>query len=178
MAALEYQDRAALQEISNRLGIPAQWVDRLIQFESAWNPAAKNPYSSARGLIQIIDTSAQEIGFKNSLDAITKNPTIEQQLKNIVYPYLSKKRPIKSKQELYMAVFYPAAKSWPLDKEFPANVQAVNPGIKTVRDYMRRVDPDYMAFGIPLAILALAFLFYKSKIFQLTKGEKRNGQET
>jgi len=38
-----------------------------------------------------------------------------------------------------MAVFYPVARTWPLDKEFPSIVQQKNPGIVTVEDYMNKV---------------------------------------
>lgn len=133
---------------------------RLIDFESGWNPRAKNPYSSAMGLIQFTDSTAYDLGFKNSSDLVNKNPTITDQLP-IVKQYLMPFKPFYGKQSLYMAVFYPAARTWPLEKQFPSAVKAVNPGIDTVQSYIDKVDKT-SGGGIPVSsvLLAIAAFFF------------------
>jgi len=128
-----------LNDIAIRLGIPYENLYNLIKFESGFNPLIKNPNSSARGLIQFIDSTAQSLGFKDSLDLVTKNPTIQQQLP-IVQKYLEQFYPFDGKQSLYLSVFYPKYRNVEPDTPFPENVQRVNPGIKTPADYIRKVE--------------------------------------
>jgi len=37
-----------------------------------------------------------------------------------------------------MAVFYPSALSWPIDRRFPDNVIAMNPSFETPGDYISK----------------------------------------
>lgn len=152
----------ALINVSNRLGIQPGTLDMLIEFESKWNPKAANPYSSAKGLIQFIDKTARGLGFASSQHLVNSFPTVVGQLRGPVYRYLVKHKPFSTDQSLFMAVFYPKAKTWPLHKEFPQYVQKVNPGIRTVNDYMQKV---YKKLGLtkvsPLLILLLGIgVFY------------------
>lgn len=154
---------AKIREIANRLGIPAEWLDALINFETAgtYDPTIKNPYSSARGLIQVIDSTARsEFNVSDSLSLVKNYPTFNEQMENVVYPYLAKYAPFESKQELYMAVFYPAYRKAPADTIFSESVRKVNPGITTVQDYVdfvdRRVKPEKLALNrrvLPLALI-------------------------
>lgn len=158
----------ALQEVSASLGIDPMDLYNLIKFESNWNPQAKNPNSSARGLIQFTDKTAQSLGYKDSLDLVTKNKSIESQLYFPVLQYLSKFKPFPTKQSLYMSVFYPVARNWPLSKEFPDTVKKVNPGIVTVADYINKIDKKAVA-GIPgglLSLMVLGLIFFFSKGFR------------
>ena len=132
--------KKALQEIAGKLGVKYSWLWKLINFESRWNPQAKNPYSSARGLIQFIDSTARNLGYKNSLDLVTKHPTITSQLRTPVYNYLKQFKPFPTKQSLYMAVFYPKARKWHSKAVFPFRVMIANPGIFTVQDYINYVE--------------------------------------
>lgn len=126
--------------IAQRLNADPQHLYNLIEFESKWNPKIKNPYSSARGLIQFIDSTAQDLGFLNSKDLVDKNPTIDQQL-DIVEKYLKRYAPFdNSKQNLYMSVFYPKYRKVPIDTVFPAHVLKVNKPLRTPRDYIKFVD--------------------------------------
>lgn len=135
----EKNERNVLSEVASRLQVDPSHLYRLINFESGWNPKAKNPYSSARGLIQFIDSTARELGYENSLDLVEKNPTVEEQLAGPVYQYLKKYAPFPNEQSLYMAVFYPVARRWSLGTEFPEHVKKVNPGIEVVGDYVEKV---------------------------------------
>lgn len=154
-------ERATLQLIASRIGASPDDLYRLIQFESKWNPTAKNPLSSARGLLQFTDSTAKSLGYKNSVDLVNKNPTVNDQL-FVVEKYLSRYAPFTGKQSLYMAVFYPAARNWNQAQAFPAAVQSVNPGIRTPADYMRLVDGKALAklaiVPIIAGMIALYFL--------------------
>lgn len=49
-------------------GLPAGYLSRTAQIESAMNPNAKNPKSSAGGLFQFINSTAQQYGLINRYD--------------------------------------------------------------------------------------------------------------
>jgi hypothetical protein len=137
--AIDAEEMFLVNGIANRLGINYSDLLRLIEFESGFKPDAKNPYSSARGLIQFTDATARSLGFSDSLDLVTKYPTVASQLP-IVEKYLKQFAPFTDKQSLYLAVFYPEYRRLPLDTRFPDCVRAVNPGIDTVQDYIDLVD--------------------------------------
>ena len=54
-AAIQYADH---------YGIPRDLMLGYFGYESNWNPLAKNPHSSARGLGQIIDSTGKGLGLK------------------------------------------------------------------------------------------------------------------
>lgn len=141
MAILTRTERDTLNQVSANLGVNPPDLEQLIQFESRWNPAIKNPNlkSSARGLIQIIDDRARQIGFINSLDAVQKNPTISLQLKNVVYPYLKLFTPIQNRNVLAMSVFLPAFRYKDINTAIPTKYREGNPGIYRISDYLKKV---------------------------------------
>jgi len=116
-----------------------QWLASLIQFESGSNPLAQNPFSSARGLIQFMNSTARSLGYKSANDLVDKYPDFDSQLSNPVKTYLSQYSPFPTEQSLYMSVFYPAARTWDPNRVFPPAVLAVNPGITTVQSYIDKV---------------------------------------
>lgn len=133
------QDLQSLNDMAVRLGVSYSDLFSLINFESGFNPLAKNPNSSARGLIQFIDSTAQSLGFTDSLDLVTKNPTIQKQLP-IVEKYLMQFYPFDGKQSLYLAVFYPKYRYVSPETQFPDSVKKANPGINTPADYVAFVE--------------------------------------
>lgn len=136
---LTVDERQALEDVADDLGVEVVWLWALIEFESGWNPTIKNPTSSARGLIQFMNATAREMGYSSSLHLVIKNPTREKQLRGPVLDYLRDWMPYPTAQSLFMGVFLPAARFWPEDSEFPEKVQAANPGIVTVGDYVQHV---------------------------------------
>lgn len=148
-----------LKIIAENLRVPYNNLYRLISFESAWNPAAKNLRSGARGLIQFTNATARKMGFSSADDLVKKNPTIIDQLK-LVQSYLSPFAPFPTAQSLYMAVFYPAARSWMPGTRFPESVRLANPGIDSPDDYVAFVDGkkqiDSKGIFALIAIVALA----------------------
>jgi hypothetical protein len=145
---------SALEQAAAQIGVDPSWLHAIIMLESSGNPQAWNkiPYNKdrvdagieqpkyARGLIQFIDTSAQAIGFKDSLDLVTKLPDYDSQLMGAVVPYFAQYKPFTTKQDFYMSVFYPAFRKVPPETMFSAKVRKVNPGIDTVQSYIDHVD--------------------------------------
>lgn len=152
-------DLSYMASIAKSLGVSSGDLYDLIKFESGWNPSAKNPYSSARGLIQWVDWSARELGYDSSEDLVLRNPTIADQL-TLVKRYLDKYKPFNSTQSLYMAVFYPKARNWPPNQEFSDTVKKANPGIRTPLDYVNKAKGYRGIAGIVFAAVS-AFLIYK-----------------
>lgn len=154
-------EKAYITAAALAVGTRPDDLNALIAFESNYDPQAKNPYSSARGLLQFTNAAAQDLGYKNSTDLIAKNPTFTTQIKNAVIPYLSRYAPFSSQQSLYMSVFYPAARDWPPSTVFPPNVQAANPGIKTISDYIKKVNSKkLLPLMLPVSIILLIALVY------------------
>lgn len=157
---LNNEQAAELERIARLLQTDPAWLYQLIDFESGWNPAAKNPYSSASGLIQFIDKTARSLGYSSSADLVRKNPTIEDQLKSPVYRYLSQFSPFPTLQSLTMAVFYPEYRSVSPNTSFPDTVKINNPGINSPRDYMMRVIAKSLIVpGSVVVLFAAAGLF-------------------
>lgn len=121
-----------IERVSGQLNIHPSWLANVINFESGGNPQARNPYSSATGLIQFIPSTASRLG--TSTDALY-GMTGRQQMAYVERYFSSYAGKLRSQEDVYMAVFYPKAIGNP-DYPFPASVTAVNPGIYTPRDYV------------------------------------------
>lgn len=132
----------SLNVVAKMLNVEVEFLVKLITKETAgtWNPQIKNPISSARGLIQFMDATAQDMGYSDSLHLVTEYSTIESQLENPVYSYLRKYAPFATNAELYLSVFYPAYRKQDYRKEFPENVIKSNPRIKTPAHYVAFVE--------------------------------------
>jgi len=168
-------EREALKAVAQRLGVPTDWLAAVINFETAgtWNPTIKNPNSSARGLIQFLDKTAQGLGYQSAVDLVTKHPTIESQLRGPVLKYfLQFAPPFKTKQELWFSVFLPRYKKSPMntviyhdDPAKQAAFRRANPGIKTVGDYYHKLEKMFykgQSKVLPvIATLALGFLAFR-----------------
>jgi hypothetical protein len=153
-----------MEAVSASLGIPPAWLRALIQFESRWQPAARNPISGARGLIQFTNTTARGMGYADADDLVTRHPTIEAQLSGPVLAYLTRYKPFPTQQSFYMSVFYPAARNWPASQAFSRAIRTVNPGIVTVGDYVNRVNGTKVKMaigGVLLLAVAAGALWYQ-----------------
>src|SRR4030042_2358111 len=158
MIKLNEREKELFGDISAQLGVHATDLYKLINFESGWNPSIKNPLSAARGLLQFTDKTAVRLGFLDSLDLVTKNPTIMDQLA-IEKRYLGYYAPFRNKQDLYLSVFYPAARRSDPLSSFPEYVQKVNPGIHKVIDYVNRVEGIVGNTLSTVALIAAGFFF-------------------
>lgn len=142
MKKLTDSEASALYFAADKLGVVADDLAALINFESAFNPLAKNKITGARGLIQFLHSTARSLGYKDADDLVTRNPTIELQLKGPVLAYLSQFKPFSQPypQSLYLSVFYPAYRYKSPDTAFSDSVRNANPGINFVRDYVAWVE--------------------------------------
>lgn len=97
---------ASVKDIAQKLGFVPEWLMQVFMIESSLNHRAVNPVTKATGLIQFMPATAARLG--TSIEAL-KAMTNVQQL-TYVYKYLLPYRgKIKSYQDLYFAVFFPAA---------------------------------------------------------------------
>jgi len=152
-----------LESVSQKLSVNPAWLWSLIQFESRGDPAARNPISGARGLIQFMHATAREMGYIDADDLYEKNPSFDKQLTGPVYLYLKKYAPFPTKQSLYMSVFYPVARRWDPATYFPALVRKQNPGIDTVQSYIDHVEGKISkkkAAGMGVILLLCGIVYY------------------
>ncbi len=149
----------ALQAAADALGMERDWLYNVIAEESSWNPAAYNS-SGAVGLIQFMPKTLKGLGLvsiqladqigsgpvpeavKQAVrqEFLAKYPDTESQLAGPVRAYFRPYGPFDSAQSVYMTVLYPSYRNKSLDTALPANVQAANPGIETVGDYVAAVE--------------------------------------
>lgn len=164
---------AAFQDVANALQVPVIWLYKLVNAESAFNPQAKNEYSTARGLIQFTNGTARDLGYQDSSEIVRKYPDIASQMRTPVYQYLQKYFPFANEKEFYLSVFLPAYRKAPEDTILPDKYRAGNIGIASVGDYVRFVNRQWMKltgenpqqffFIIAAGIAAAALLYTISK---------------
>lgn len=158
---LTLSQKSAASRAAQKLGIDVEWLLAVIQHESGGNPKIKNPKSSARGLIQFMDSTARGMGYQSSQDLVNRFPTFESQVEGPVVSYYQKYAPWGSRDEFLGTVFYPAYRRGKLDVVLPSDVRAANPGFTTLRDYAKRVWARYKGIKIvetstPILLTALA----------------------
>jgi hypothetical protein len=125
----------ALVALSGQLGIDPAWMANVIQFESRWNPQAVNRSTGASGLIQFMPSTAKGLG--TTVEAI-RRMTAGQQMQYVAAYFRRFRGKLRSQEDVFMAVFYPAAVGRGASYRFPARVTKVNPGIYTAGDYARK----------------------------------------
>jgi hypothetical protein len=140
--------KSNVQALATEFGVDPSVIAGLIQYESGWNPQAKNPNSTSKGLIQFVDSTAQSLGFQDSQDLVNQFPDVDSQLLGPVADYWRKYAPYNSQEEFILAVFYPAWRAKSLDTELPQSVKDVNPGIDTLGDYVSNVEKHMSAFAV------------------------------
>jgi hypothetical protein len=129
--------------------IGVKWDDlaAVMMFETAGTMSAsvQNPVSKATGLIQITYDEARKLGF--TLDKCAKMSEVEQ-LQKVVVPYLKPKKPkYGSVEDLYLCIFFPAARGHSDDfiigardsTAFDGKVYAQNKGFDKDNDGFVRV---------------------------------------
>ena len=98
---------AKVQSVAQGLGLPAEWLMAVMYVESKLKPWAKNPGSSASGLIQWIDATAQAVHGVSSAQIRAMNGL--QQL-DLVERYLAGfSGRLTSLWAVYFAVHFPIA---------------------------------------------------------------------
>lgn len=174
-----------LADVAARIKANPADLDALISLESGWNPEAYNS-SGAIGLIQFMPQTLKDYGLLSTAlmnrvptrgvvpedvkqavraEFLSKYPTIQAQLYGPVLTYFKRYMPFPTKQSLYMAVFYPAYRNVDPMTAMPDSVQKQNPGVKTVADYIAKVESrntmkNIAKVGGVLGVAAIAALGY------------------
>ena len=189
MFKAEYEN--AMNQVAALLKMNPAWLYNVIMLESAWNPAAYNK-SGAVGLIQFMPKTLKDYGMLSAqlaakiptgktpvpesikqevrTEFLAKYPDVVSQLQGPVLRYFRRYRDYPTEQSVYMTVLYPAYRNASLDTAFSADVQAQNPGIKTVGDYVALVQSraktrDLIAKAkSPLSLLAVAAIGFAGYI--------------
>lgn len=140
---------------AGRIGIDPSWLANVINFESGGNPQARNPISGATGIIQFMPSTARTLG--TTTDALFGMTGAQQMgwVERYFRPYVGR---LRSQEDVYMAVFYPAYIGKP-DTQFPANVTASNPGIYTPRDYVAKANDRAKLKGVLLGAAGAAYTY-------------------
>lgn len=170
-ASLSTAGLQALFDVAAAIGARPEWLYKLIHFETAgtFDPLIRNyAGSSGRGLIQFMDATAKGLGYAGSADLVDRHPTVEGQLRGPVLAYFKTMgMPYKTPQDLYMTVFLPKYRKAAADTviyqgepEKQATFRRYNPGIKTVGDYVRKVEGKIPEIGgwVPVAAAGLVGL--------------------
>ena len=149
-----------LAEVSDKYGIPFEWLANLINHETAgtWNPSIQNSIG-ATGLIQFIPSTA--LGYGVNVNQLAQMSFTEQL--TYVDAYLArnlrrvlgengKVKDTFNQTDLFMTIFYPVAVGNP-NYTFPVNVQVANSGIRTPQDYTYRAlrNPPFPLENYPSA---------------------------
>ena len=125
----------AIAQAANDLDIDPYALANVINHESGFNPQAKNPNSSASGLIQFMEATANRLGTTTahirSLSALDQMVWVRR--------YFEPFGPLRSKHAVAMAVFYPRAINWPSFRPFPLRVIRAN-SVFTPGGYLRRMS--------------------------------------
>lgn len=96
----------SVKNIAQNLGFAPEWLMQVFMNESSINHRAVNPITKATGLIQFMPATAASLG--TSIEALKAMTNVQQLF--YVQKYLQSYRgKINSYQDLYFAVFFPAA---------------------------------------------------------------------
>lgn len=97
---------AKVKVVAATLGIPADWLMVVMYKESRLKPNAKNPKSTATGLIQWLESTAEGLGTTTAKLAAMNGL---QQLDYVLAYYKPYAKRCKSLTDTYLAVHYPVA---------------------------------------------------------------------
>ena len=120
--------RSQVQRAADALGVPFGWVDTVFFIESGRDTTAYNSNTGASGIWQLTAPTAGDIGMDLPMVVFRALPLYDQ----VTYYIKNTKRWSgynASPYALYLVNFYPAARSWPVDKAFPQYVYDVNKGL-------------------------------------------------
>lgn len=103
-------DKAAflveVNKVAGRLGVNPDWLMGVFWKESGLNPAAVNGSSGATGLLQFMPATATSLGTSTAAFKTMSGKGQLAYVEKYLRPYMGRMR---SFEEVYMAVFFPAA---------------------------------------------------------------------
>lgn len=200
-----------LVDLAANIGTDPLWLWEVLNFESGHDPKAYNAASGAVGLIQFMPRTLKGLGLLSAslasqvpdtgtvpssvkqavrAEFTARFPTWESQMQGPVKTYFQNapvRPPYRTRQALYMKVFYPAAATVDPSTTFATLYERYegaawedkleafyrqNPKIKTVADYvnkaqilaMKKPTMPQLAFGLgAVGMLAVASLLFVSQ---------------
>lgn len=144
--AVTPQLAAAIVKVAREIGAHPYDLANEINFESAhtFSPSVRGPSGgTATGLIQFTSGTAKGLGTTTAALAAMSGPE-QMEWVQLYFDRARRGRPLDDPQKLAMAVFYPAAMSWPSDRQFPPDVIARNTHIVDGRPFPIRTPADYV----------------------------------
>jgi hypothetical protein len=156
-ARVDQAFRVKVREITGTLSFDPNWLMAVMGFETGYtfSPAARNPGSTATGLIQFLESSAREVGTSTAQLA---RMTAVRQLDYVEAYYRPYSGRIRNLGDAYLAVLWPAAvgrpdsyvmwerDSGPYQREYAANsgLDINHDGIITRGEAVASVNTSYM----------------------------------
>lgn len=119
----------ALNGVATRLKIPLDWLCDIIYIESKFNPQAKNPNSTATGLIQFMASTALSLGTTTSdlkgMNGVQQLPYVEKYFK----AQIAQRGQPKTFFDCYCLVFYPIWVNAPDSSRLAQSAYTANKGL-------------------------------------------------
>lgn len=155
---------ARTKEIARKIGAKYADLMTVMFIESGMNPQAVNKYSGATGLIQFLPSTARSLG--TTTDDLLQMSNVEQldYVEKYFAPYAGR---VGDLEDLYFAVFFPAAMGKPDDYILQTKSQSAeligrqNPvldtnkdGVISVLDVKQYLDTKRIASGLSLLMVA------------------------
>lgn len=107
LANLSPAGKAALIDVSRSIGVDPDWMGAVFQFESGFRKDAVNPYSGAFSFIQFMPSTLGNLGTSK---AQVQQMSDVEVIRGPVYHYFAAwSGKLKTLDDTYLAVFYPAA---------------------------------------------------------------------
>ena len=121
MATSNLEKAKIITAVAAKLNVPNTWLDAVVRNESGYRTSIANPAeaSSAKGLIQFIDKTAQWLGYASSQELVDQNEDFATQMWGPVLKYFQHYAPYDSLYEFSMAPFLPAMKNKPPNTRLP-----------------------------------------------------------
>jgi hypothetical protein len=156
-ARVDQDFRVKVRDIAGRLSTDSNWLMAVMGFETGYtfSPAARNPGSTATGLIQFIESTARGLGTSTAQLA---RMTAVRQLDYVEDYYRPYNGRIRNLGDAYLAVLWPAAVGrpdsyvmWerdtgPYQREYAANsgLDVNHDGVITRGEAVASVNTSYM----------------------------------
>jgi hypothetical protein len=131
--------KAKILQIAQDLGVDPDYLMAVMAFESGLNPSAQNRFSCATGLIQFMRSTAKNLG--TSIEEL-RNMTAEEQLDYVQEYFAPYKDKLKTLEDTYMAVLYPAGIGQPNDYVLFEKRPETEKGTKKYKQYEQNAGLD------------------------------------
>lgn len=154
-----------VSELAARLEVRPEWLLKIFEKESNFNPNAVNPVSGATGLIQFLPSSAIGLGTTVSALKAGGTPFQLEYVEKYFRQFFKHGQAPKNGFDLYLYVFRPAWVGQPDSVRLPSSAYAGNKGLDlegkgfVTKSDLRRYYEGGFSEKLPLAAIPVALLF-------------------